>query len=176
MDRSDDVLVGNQTGLTLSNSNLILNGVELGGDSSSSSSNSSSSSSSPSNNNGEQQQQQGGQQQSQRSNVNYTMPGILHFLQHEWNRFEFERQQWEVERAELMAKIAFLQGERRGQENLKVNLIRRIKMLELALKQERLKYHKLKFGAEPGSNLALGNDTSASAAGKSSTSNENTNG
>lgn len=31
----------------------------------------------------------------------YSIPGILHFLQHEWARFEVERAQWEVERAEL---------------------------------------------------------------------------
>jgi striatin 1/3/4 len=37
----------------------------------------------------------------------------------------------------FQAKIAFLQGERKGQENLKHDLIRRIKMLEYALKQER---------------------------------------
>lgn len=37
----------------------------------------------------------------------------------------------------LQAQIAFLQGERRGQENLKKDLVRRIKMLEYALKQER---------------------------------------
>ena len=35
------------------------------------------------------------------------------------------------------AQIAFLQGERKGQENLKKDLVRRIKMLEYALKQER---------------------------------------
>ena len=29
------------------------------------------------------------------------MPGILHFIQHEWSRFEMERAQWDVERAEL---------------------------------------------------------------------------
>uniref|UniRef100_A0A669EXG8 Striatin n=1 Tax=Oreochromis niloticus TaxID=8128 RepID=A0A669EXG8_ORENI len=78
----------------------------------------------------------------------YSIPGILHFLQHEWARFEVERAQWEVERAELQAQIAFLQGERRGQENLKKDLVRRIKMLEYALKQERAKYHKLKYGTE----------------------------
>ncbi|XP_056590392.1 striatin isoform X2 [Triplophysa dalaica] len=78
----------------------------------------------------------------------YSVPGILHFLQHEWARFEVERAQWEVERAELQAQIAFLQGERKGQENLKKDLVRRIKMLEYALKQERAKYHKLKYGAE----------------------------
>ncbi|KAE8601676.1 hypothetical protein XENTR_v10013759 [Xenopus tropicalis] len=78
----------------------------------------------------------------------YSIPGILHFLQHEWARFEVERAQWEVERAEMQAQIAFLQGERKGQENLKKDLVRRIKMLEYALKQERAKYHKLKYGTE----------------------------
>ncbi|XP_077585814.1 striatin [Stigmatopora nigra] len=78
----------------------------------------------------------------------YSIPGILHFLQHEWARFEVERAQWDVERAELQAQIAFLQGERKGQENLKKDLVRRIKMLEFALKQERAKYHKLKYGTE----------------------------
>uniref|UniRef100_A0AAX7SI47 Striatin-3 n=1 Tax=Astatotilapia calliptera TaxID=8154 RepID=A0AAX7SI47_ASTCA len=78
----------------------------------------------------------------------YTIPGILHYIQHEWARFEMERAHWEVERAELQARIAFLQGERKGQENLKHDLVRRIKMLEYALKQERAKYHKLKYGTE----------------------------
>ncbi|XP_076817429.1 striatin-3-like [Clavelina lepadiformis] len=78
----------------------------------------------------------------------YSMPGILHFIQHEWSRFEMDRAQWDVERAELHARIAFLQGERKGQENLKRDLIRRIKMLEFALKQERSKVHKLKFGTD----------------------------
>jgi striatin 1/3/4 len=31
----------------------------------------------------------------------YTIPGVLHFLQHEWTRFEYDRQQWEADRAEL---------------------------------------------------------------------------
>ncbi|XP_030073358.1 striatin-4 [Microcaecilia unicolor] len=78
-----------------------------------------------------------------------TVPGILHFIQHEWARFEAEKCHWEAERAELQAQVAFLQGERKGQENVKTDLVRRIKMLEYALKQERAKYHKLKFGTEP---------------------------
>ncbi|XP_014122117.1 striatin isoform X4 [Zonotrichia leucophrys gambelii] len=82
------------------------------------------------------------------SRAQYSVPGILHFLQHEWGRFEAERAEWEAERAELQAQIAFLQGERKGQENLKKDLVRRIKMLEYALKQERAKYHKLKYGTE----------------------------
>ncbi|CAF92880.1 unnamed protein product [Tetraodon nigroviridis] len=78
----------------------------------------------------------------------YHIPGILHFLRHEWARFEVERAQWEVERAELQAQVSFLQGERRGQENLKKDLVRRIKMLEFSLRQERAKHHRLRFGTE----------------------------
>ncbi|KAM3656380.1 LOW QUALITY PROTEIN: striatin-4 [Ammospiza maritima maritima] len=77
-----------------------------------------------------------------------SLPGILHFIQHEWARFEAEKGRWEAERAELQAQVAFLQGERQGQESLKLDLVRRIRMLEFALKQERSKYHKLKFGTE----------------------------
>ncbi|XP_072169323.1 striatin-3-like isoform X1 [Diadema setosum] len=90
----------------------------------------------------------GNKQQDDHQRPNYTIPGILHFIQHEWARFEMERAQWEVERAELQARIAFLQGERKGQENLKHDLVRRIKMLEFALKQERMKYQKLKSGSD----------------------------
>ena len=50
----------------------------------------------------------------------------------------------------FQARIAFLQGERKGQENLKNDLVRRIKMLEYALKQERAKYSKLKYGSDAG--------------------------
>lgn len=35
----------------------------------------------------------------------YTIPGILHFIQHEWTRFEMDRAHWEVERAELQVDI-----------------------------------------------------------------------
>lgn len=84
----------------------------------------------------------------------YTIPGVLHFIQHEWTRFELERSQWDVDRAELQARIAVLLGERKGQESLKSDLIRRIKMLEYALKQERVKFHRLKYGCDPPNSAA----------------------
>ncbi len=40
--------------------------------------------------------------------AHYSIPGILHFLQHEWSRFEMERSQWEVEKAELQVRVFFL--------------------------------------------------------------------
>ncbi|KAJ8369023.1 hypothetical protein SKAU_G00090510 [Synaphobranchus kaupii] len=77
-----------------------------------------------------------------------SLPGILHFIQYEWGRFQAEKYRWEAERDELRAQVAFLQGERKGQENMKQDLVRRIKMLEYALKQERSKHQKLKAGNE----------------------------
>ncbi|KDN38707.1 WD40 repeat-like protein [Tilletiaria anomala UBC 951] len=70
----------------------------------------------------------------------YTLAGILHYLQSEWRRYERDRNEWEIERAEMRARIALLEGERRGIENLKTDLMRRVKMLEYALRQERSKY------------------------------------
>lgn len=32
------------------------------------------------------------------------MSGVLHYVQHEWSRYELERAQWEMERAELKVK------------------------------------------------------------------------
>ncbi|CAF97462.1 unnamed protein product, partial [Tetraodon nigroviridis] len=114
-----------------------------------------------------------------------TLPGILHFIQYEWGRFQAEKYRWEAERDELRgcgrasqrgllvlsnrvsrfslltpllheafqvfitsAQVAFLQGERKGQESMKQDLVRRIKMLEYALKQERAKHQKLKTGSD----------------------------
>ncbi|VDO05068.1 unnamed protein product [Rodentolepis nana] len=69
----------------------------------------------------------------------YSIYGILNFLQSEWTKMSIERSRWEFERAELQAKITFLQNEKIGCENLKSDLVRRIKMLEYALQQERFK-------------------------------------
>ena len=41
----------------------------------------------------------------QQASTNYTIPGILHFIKHEWSRFEKERANWDVERAELQVTI-----------------------------------------------------------------------
>lgn len=36
-----------------------------------------------------------------REHPSYTLPGVLHFMKHEWSRFEKERASWEADRAEL---------------------------------------------------------------------------
>ena len=46
------------------------------------------------------------QNQDNDSGTKYTIPGILHFIQHEWARFEMDRAHWDVEKAEL--QVSFL--------------------------------------------------------------------
>ncbi|KAI9265949.1 WD40-repeat-containing domain protein [Sporodiniella umbellata] len=74
--------------------------------------------------------------------LEYTLPGVLYYLQAEWRKFEREKNEWTIERAELKARIALLEGERRGIENSKLILMKRVKMLEYALRQERKMYTK----------------------------------
>ncbi|PIL23750.1 hypothetical protein GSI_13500 [Ganoderma sinense ZZ0214-1] len=89
-------------------------------------------------------QQQQGPQTSEiplppQSGQDYTLSSVLHFLQTEWRRYERDRNEWEIERAEMRARIALLEGERRSFDNVKLDLMRRIKMLEYALRVERSK-------------------------------------
>lgn len=43
---------------------------------------------------------------SEQTALEYTLPGILHYLQTEWRRFEREKNEWTIERAELKVTIA----------------------------------------------------------------------
>src|SRR5947209_17777984 len=61
----------------------------------------------------------------------------MRFLQTEWHRHERERNQWEIERAEMRARIARLEGENNSSKRLQQGYLKRVKMLELMLKQER---------------------------------------
>lgn len=47
-------------------------------------------------------------QNNKTSATQYSIPGILHFIQHEWARFELERSQWDVDRAELQVSKLLL--------------------------------------------------------------------
>ncbi|KAJ7090211.1 WD40-repeat-containing domain protein [Mycena belliarum] len=92
-----------------------------------------------------QQNQQNQQPQNQippppfQSGQDWNLSSVLHYLQTEWRKYERDRNEWEIERAEMRARIALLEGERRSFENVKLDLMRRIKMLEYALRMERSK-------------------------------------
>jgi striatin 1/3/4 len=66
-----------------------------------------------------------------------TLASTLHFLQSEHRRYARDRNEWEIERAEMRARIALLEGEKRGNEGALRDLGRRCKMLENALRGER---------------------------------------
>ena len=117
MERSDDVLIGGQSMNTNGNSfvnsmqNGDLNSINISNNSNSNSGNANGSglTTSGTNTNGNtnnNNNSSGNNTGNERPANVYTMPGILHYMQHEWNRFEFERQQWDIERSELMVKTA----------------------------------------------------------------------
>ncbi|KNE63646.1 hypothetical protein AMAG_08749 [Allomyces macrogynus ATCC 38327] len=83
------------------------------------------------------------------SDAQLTLPKVLAFIQSEWRRFELDRNTWEIERAELESRVAVLEGERRGLENVKADLLKRIKLLEFALRQERMRTAQRALDAPP---------------------------
>lgn len=87
----------------------------------------------------QQQQPQQLQQQAQ-PYPPMTLASTLHFLQSEHRRYAKDRNEWEIERAEMRARIALLEGEKRGNEGALKSLARRCKMLEMALRGERSKF------------------------------------
>lgn len=60
----------------------------------------------------------------------------MRFLQTEWHKHERDRNSWEIERAEMKARIAKMEGENRAARRLQQGLMTRIKMLEIALKKK----------------------------------------
>ncbi|KAF8305334.1 WD40 repeat-like protein [Clavulina sp. PMI_390] len=104
------------------------------------------------------------------SGQDWTLSSVLHYLQSEWRRYERDRNEWEIERAESRARIALLEGERRSFENVKSDFMRRIKMLEYALRVERAKNVEQIKGKTPGP----GGASSSSAKGHKSSSKDDT--
>eukprot|EP00743_Colponemidia_sp_Colp-15_P001873 GILK01002041.1.p1 GENE.GILK01002041.1~~GILK01002041.1.p1 ORF type:complete len:591 (-),score=98.15 GILK01002041.1:122-1894(-) len=72
----------------------------------------------------------------------YSWSGVVDFLQDQVRAWDRERAEFQLEKAELNERIVNMEGQLRGQENVNKDLLRRIKMLEFALKQERIKYAK----------------------------------
>ncbi|OXV11163.1 hypothetical protein Egran_01075, partial [Elaphomyces granulatus] len=76
----------------------------------------------------------------------YTLQGVMRFLQTEWHRHERDRNAWEIERAEMKSRIGRLEGDVRTSKRLHESLGKHIKMLELALRKEREKVRSLTNG------------------------------
>ena len=63
----------------------------------------------------------------------------MRFLQIEWHSHERARNAWDIERAEMKAKIAKQEGDCRSAKKLNELLDKQVRMLEKALKHERSK-------------------------------------
>ena len=63
--------------------------------------------------------------------------GVMRFLQIEWHNHERVRNAWDIERAEMKAKIAKQEGDCRSMKKMNELLEKQVKMLEKALKTER---------------------------------------
>ncbi len=74
--------------------------------------------------------------------------GVMRFLQMEWHRHERDRNAWEIERAEMKARIAKLEGENRSSKKLQDSFSSHIHLLETALKKEREKVKAMTAGGE----------------------------
>jgi striatin 1/3/4 len=72
----------------------------------------------------------------------------MRFLQLEWHNHERARNAWDIERAEMKAKIAKQEGEVRSAKKLNDQLNKHIRMLEQALLNERNKSKTAAAGAE----------------------------
>jgi striatin 1/3/4 len=77
---------------------------------------------------------------------NYSWLGVLAFIQDQCASFEVERTKWLIEKRSLTEQVAKLEGEAQASETALKDLTRRVKMLEFALRQERIKYAKLTGG------------------------------
>ncbi|PGH21306.1 hypothetical protein AJ80_03356 [Polytolypa hystricis UAMH7299] len=76
----------------------------------------------------------------------YTLQGVMRFLQTEWHSHERDRNAWEIERAEMKSRIGRLEGDARTSKHMHESLGKHVKILEVALKREREKVRGLAAG------------------------------
>lgn len=69
--------------------------------------------------------------------VDYSLPGVMRYLQNEWQRNERDRIQWDLEKAEMKSRIAKLEGEKKGLQLIIEGYIKKIEILEASLNSTR---------------------------------------
>ncbi|KAH9885891.1 WD40 repeat-like protein [Xylariomycetidae sp. FL2044] len=66
----------------------------------------------------------------------YTLQGVMRFLQTEWHRHERDRNAWEIERQEMKGRIAALEGSARRADATQKALKRYVNILEKKVKDQ----------------------------------------
>ncbi|KXH63327.1 striatin Pro11 [Colletotrichum salicis] len=77
----------------------------------------------------------------------YTLQGVMRFLQTEWHRHERDRNAWEIDRQEMKARIASLEGQARRADATQKALKKYVAILEKKVKDQATQ---LKGGAKAG--------------------------
>ena len=70
------------------------------------------------------------------TNANFTLSGVMRFLQTEWHRHERDRNAWEIERQEMKGRIAALEGSARRSDATQKALKRYVAILEKKVKDQ----------------------------------------
>lgn len=80
----------------------------------------------------------------------YTLQGVMRFLQTEWHRHERDRNSWEIERQEMKGRIAALEGSARRGDATQKALRRYVQILEKTIKDQKSQLEALnQAAAEP---------------------------
>ncbi|KAI6781578.1 Striatin-like protein [Emericellopsis cladophorae] len=66
----------------------------------------------------------------------YTLQGVMRFLQTEWHRHERDRNAWEIERQEMRGRIAHLEGQARRADATQKALRKYVHILERKVKEQ----------------------------------------
>jgi len=66
----------------------------------------------------------------------YTLQGVMRFLQTEWHRHERDRNAWEIEKQEMKGRIASLEGQARRADATQKALKKYVSILERKVKEQ----------------------------------------
>ncbi|KAF7539970.1 hypothetical protein G7054_g1785 [Neopestalotiopsis clavispora] len=81
----------------------------------------------------------------------YTLQGVMRFLQTEWHRHERDRNAWEIERQEMKGRIAALEGSARRADATQKALRRYVGILEKKVKDQTTQITRKSQGSDAGS-------------------------
>ncbi|KAI1816608.1 WD40 repeat-like protein [Poronia punctata] len=89
------------------------------------------------------------QQHNMPNATEYTLQGVMRFLQTEWHRHERDKNSWEIERQEMKARIAALEGAARRSDASQKALKRYVNILEKKVKDQTSKLESGDAAAAP---------------------------
>lgn len=87
----------------------------------------------------------------------YTLQGVMRFLQTEWHRHERDRNAWEIEKQEMKGRIANLEGAARRADATQKALKKYVQILEAKVKEQSAQLKAAAAGDKVDSEAGKGN-------------------